>query len=260
MKVEKIQYAIAIIGYGFVGQAVHSACTEEVLIIDPDKGYHVIGSESAENVFICVGTPMSEDGSQIMTQVEEAIKIALDLSPDLIIIKSTVNPSYMNQLRMQALQQLIVFNPEFLNQNSFAKDFKHQKLCVIGGEMGACKRLMNVYDKFFDVTIDDFELCTHEQAMIIKYIHNAYNAYKVLFWNYVNEMTGDHRIYARAYKALRKDLDSEFTNVAADGKPGYGGACFPKDVSAMHHNVFGRHELTEYMIMYNNRIRPGLLL
>jgi len=246
---------IGIIGYGFVGQAVHSGIKTgvKVFIHDPGKGYEC--EEEVDIAFICVGTPANKDGSQDLSQVTDAFNRAtLIMKAKLIVIKSTVLPGLLSPGGMTKSTAHVVVNPEFLNQNSAADDFQNQKLCILGGFMRDCLELKRVYEDNFDVNIEKYEFCTHSEASMIKYTHNVYNAYKVLFWNYISELTGDHRKFARAYKILREGLYSEFSQVAADGKPGYSGSCFPKDVKAL--NSLFPHELTNFMTEFNSRIRP----
>ena len=93
---------ISIIGYGFVGKALEKAIKNdvEILKIDPVLGTKISDLEDfdPEICFICVPTPMNEDGSQDITilfdVVDELKKISI--SP-LIVLKSTVLPSYMIQ-------------------------------------------------------------------------------------------------------------------------------------------------------------------
>lgn len=246
---------IGIIGYGFVGQAVHSGIKTGVgvFIHDPNKGYEC--EEKVDVAFICVGTPTNKDGSQDLNQIIDAFdRASLIMEAKLIVVKSTVLPGVLAIHGMTKSTAHVVVNPEFLNQNSAARDFQNQKLCILGGFMKDCLELKRIYNECFDLKIDEYEFCTHGEASMIKYTHNVYNAYKVLFWNYILELTGDHRKYARAYKAIREGLPSEFSQVAADGKLGFGGACFPKDVKAL--NSFFPHELTNFMTEFNHRIRP----
>jgi len=75
-----------------------------------------------------------------------------------------------------------------------------------------------------------------------------------LFWNFCEEMTGNQRKVFQLYSKIRGCKESdEMARINADGKSGYGGACFPKDVNA--YNFVHNHELTNFMKAYNDRIR-----
>jgi UDP-glucose 6-dehydrogenase len=91
-----------------------------------------------------------------------------------------------------------------------------------------------------------------KEAIELKYTHNIYHAYKVLYWNYVHEVCGNQRKIFSLYSKLTGNIN-ELGQIYADGTPGYGGACFPKDVKAFHKER--QHQLTEYMIRYNARLR-----
>jgi len=146
-----------------------------------------------------------------------------------------------------------VYNPEFLNQNNSVADSQNQELIILGGEAPEVSKVVDLYKNNSVIEYPQFHICTIEEAVNIKYYHNIYNAYKILFWNYVNERC-DHRSIATIYKKLRKNKDNEFSQVAADGTKGFGGACFPKDIEAF--NTEHPHLLTEFMIEYNKKLRP----
>ena len=245
---------IGIIGYGFVGQAVHSCMDQSrtvVVINDPAKGYGGDVLKDTKAVFVCLPTPMREDGTQDTKTLGEWLH-KLSQYDGVIIIKSTVVPSVIGSLPVNGR---IVMNPEFLNANSAVNDFFEQKLIVLGGHMNDCLEVRSIYEKNFILSgTPRYEYMSRMEAVQIKYMHNVYHAFKSLFWNYVYDVTGNHRKIADIYKKLRKDVvDNEFTRVCTDGKRGYGGACFTKDVAAW--NAEFPHELTKFMISYNKSIR-----
>ena len=236
---------IGIIGFGFVGQALYSGIKsgELVSIYDPAKGYNDSIS-NAEIVFICVSTPTTK-GLQDTSNVDEALK-KLKGYKGVIVLKSTVHPKYIKN-------KDIVVNPEFLNQNNAIDDFKKQNLLILGGKIDKASFVYRVYKEYFDIEIKDVKFCSIEEACYAKYIHNTYHAYKVLFWDYVQTMTGNERLYADIYKRLVPERN-EMDRIYADGKRGFGGACFPKDVVALHGAM--PSNVTKYMIDYNKMIRP----
>jgi len=108
-----------------------------------------------------------------------------------------------------------------------------------------------MYKEAFNFTAD-YHITSIQEAMDFKYIHNIYHAYNVLFWNYVQENFNNSRKHVSLYEKIygKKPILSQ---IAPDGKLGYGGACFPKDIKAMDFNK--PHELTKFMNQYNNRLR-----
>lgn len=236
---------IGIIGMGFVGQAVYSGIRDKsmVTIYDPQKGYNDSVLD-CDFVFVCVSTPTKKS-----TQDNEAIEATMMMLKDfkgIVIIKSTVLPQNIAKYN-------VVANPEFLNQNNAIKDFAHQKLLILGGDITKTSKVYELYKKHFDIVIGEVKFCSVAEAFYIKYIHNLYHAYKVLFWDYVQSLTGNERFYADAYKKLVPN-GNEMDRIYADGKRGFGGACFPKDLVALHGKT--PHAITKYMIEYNKMIRP----
>jgi len=237
---------VTIIGLGFVGTAVyHMLKNCDVVIHDPPKGYKQLSVviDNSDFIFICLPTPTVDgiqDDGLIWSCLDRLKEIYYE---GVVIIKSTMlNPPAW-----------VVYNPEFLNENSSVKDCLEQQLIILGGNADATKKVKQFYLNNTLIYDPLFHICTIKEAVNIKYYHNIYNAYKILFWNYVNERC-DHRSIATIYKKLRKNKDNEFSQVAADGTKGFGGACFPKDIEAF--NTEHPHLLTEFMIEYNKKLRP----
>ena len=246
---------ISIAGYGFVGQAVHSCMQDDYYCIyDPPKKRNNLNAlKKSDMIFCCLPTPTNPlndvSGKQDFTYYKSLFK-SLDGYEGTLVIKSTVLYSnlepYLDKFN-------IVYNPEFLNQNNFKNDFYTQKVIVLGGEVEHCKYVEYVYSNYFVFSkLPQFEYCSVKEAADLKYTHNVYHAYKVLFWNYIHEVCGNQRKIFDMYSNVTGN-ENEMARVYADGKAGYGGACFPKDVGAFHEEH--EHDLTEFMIKYNKKIR-----
>ena len=263
---------IGIAGFGTVGQALYANLEEpeRAVIHDPPKGY--LGPLQAlvncDIVFCCLPTPAREDGGQNARLVLDFLAELKDAprhfgcvpgSP-VVAVKSTVLPT----VELGPEHGRVVFNPEFLNARNAAADFHEQSVIILGGEADDCRRVAEAYRQEFrwpQRWTDDSGggppviYTSSVRARQVKYVHNAYHALKVLWWNYVQEITGAERdvfdIYAEIVGA---DEDQEMARICADGLPGYGGACFPKDVAALH--AAHPHELTAMMQAYNGRLRP----
>lgn len=232
---------IGIYGYGFVGQAIHAIIKDdvEVVVYDIKEKYKSNKQKlkKCEIIFICVPTP-SKNLSIIKNTLDE-----LKNYKSLLVIKSTVSHSIISIYS----KYNIVFNPEFLNQNTFIEDSLNQKTVIIGGTYDNSKKLVDFYKKY--TTIDSkYELTTLKEACDIKYTRNLYGAYKVLFWEFIQDTTGNARKMHNLYKKL--PVQSEMGQVGMDGFRGYGGACFPKDTENWHEEH--KHKLTKFMIDYNN--------
>ena len=253
------QHKIGIAGYGFVGQAVHSCMKDDCQYIlhDPAKGMDNPKSlMSCDVIFCCLPTPTvplnSEEGSQDFSFYETFFINEIPDYKGILVVKSTV---LLLNLYPYTKKFRIVYNPEFLNQNNFQKDFYNQKVIVLGGEVCDCKIVEKAYRDCFEFNeIPDFDYCSVGEAEELKYAHNIYHAYKVLFWNYIHETCGNQRKIFDMYSRVTGNVN-EMARIYADGRAGYGGACFPKDVGAFHQEH--PHELTKFMMDFNMRIRSN---
>lgn len=255
-----------LVGFGFVGQALYGSVknVSDWVIYDkflPDKSdnFNMLGK--CDYIFTCLPTLDDGDGNQDFSAYAEFFsKLKLLNYHGIIVIKSTVlykniapyikgkdNPEGFN----------IVFNPEFLNQNNSYDDFKNQSLIILGGNVDLLRKVKNVYNlefNFPDRSAIKYEYCSIKEAIQLKYTHNVYHAYKVLYWHYIQEITGNERKLFDLYSKVTGNTN-EMARICADGKPGYGGACFPKDVNAF--NEEHPHILTDFMKKYNFDLRKG---
>lgn len=261
---------IGIAGYGFVGQAVHSCVKKKMIeanaiedaqipeslqirmleIYDPPQHLGDIENlRSCDVIFCCLPT-LTTEGKQDFTPYEDFFE-RLGRYIGVLVIKSTVLASNIFPYKGRFN---IVMNPEFLNQGNFKEDFYNQKYIVLGGRVDHCRTVENSYREFFEFKEEVFfEYCTMLEAIELKYTHNVYHAYKVLFWNFISERCeSQQRKLAELYSKITGNT-FEMQNIHADGTPGYGGACFPKDVKAFHGEA--THQLTNYMIKFNARLR-----
>ncbi len=191
----------------------------------------------ADFIFICVGTPMAENGSAELKYVRMA---AESIGPHLrgytvIINKSTV-PIGTGDLVTEILSQYadpasfaVVSNPEFLREGSAVSDSFNPDRIVLGAvDRAAAERVAELHAPLnAPVIITDLRT-----AEMIKYASNAFLATRVSFINemaHVCERLGaDIREVARGM-GMDKRIGAHFLNAGI----GYGGSCFPKDVRAL---------------------------
>jgi len=244
---------LGIVGFGFVGQALYMSIndTQGVEIYDTYKMLGgIVDIIDCDVVFTCLPTPQAKNGSQDFTEYKKFFEeLNEHYFSGIIVVKSTV---LYEHIEPYLEDYNIVFNPEFLYQNTAVEDFKKQRVVILGGRADCTRMVQKVYEEMFELDNNpDYDHCTIKEAIDIKYMHNIYHAYKVLFWNYVQGETSNAR---KMYNLYTKITDrNEMARISPDGKPGYGGACFPKDVAAKH--SVQPHELTKYMIDYNSKIR-----
>ena len=232
---------IGIIGQGFVGNAIYQKFKTyfKVYTFDLDSTKCNSSKEqtmSAEVVFVCLPTPMSNDGSAYTGVVESAIKDLNDLGKcKIVVIKSTVPPGTTERLNHTYPNLSIVFNPEFLTERRAVEDFENQTRIILGGPRPATTRLKEIYSVVFKKV--HYVKTGSKHAEMVKYITNCYLANKVSF---ANEMYQLAQALDLDYdKVLEYSLHDERLGTShwavkgPDGYCGFGGHCLPKDLNAL---------------------------
>lgn len=239
---------VGIIGYGVVGQATHHMLKCNTLILDPNvKGckLNVKDLLGTNVIFICLNV-LNKDNHQDYTCLTEYLQRLKDLRyKGIVVIRSTILPSCEPVMKFKQDLKIVAF-PEFLSEvTSFDTEFKD---IVLGGAYKDCVIVSRFLSDKFKVHYVSFD-----EAMMFKYTRNIYGAYKVLFWEFVQETTGKSRKMAELMKYFPS---GDYSQVGLDGFRGFGGKCFPKDTLAFHNVV--KHPLTKFMLDYNNELRDRL--
>ena len=196
------------------------------------------GVKHGEVIFLCVGTPPMPDGSANLEALEEVIsEIAKYMdSYKLIVEKSTVpvqTNEWLEKLMNEYLEDKtipydIASNPEFLREGSAVYDFMHPDRIVVGvnSEKGA-----NLLVKLYNPLNSPILITDINSAELIKHASNAFLATKISFINFVAnicEKTGANIDKVKIGVGLDKRIGMSFLNAGI----GFGGSCFPKDVTA----------------------------
>ena len=126
---------LGIIGHGFVGKATDWGFNKNVqkFIVDPIHKTNVenLREFKPEIVFICVPTPMNDDGSQNSTIIKNVVKDLCDHCPESIkVVKSTVLPTVLESLHF--IEPKLVYNPEFLREKHANTDFVNSEMIIFG--------------------------------------------------------------------------------------------------------------------------------
>ena len=268
---------IGIVGKGFVGGAVafgFSASTgyeSNIRIYDKDvdKATHSLEEVVTQSdfIFVSVPTPSNADGSINISILESAINDIAHIESELgtnavILIRSTVVPGTTRNLSEKFPSLNIVFNPEFLTERSANFDFISQTRFILGGATQDTEKVAALYKHRFGKTLPCIQT-DFESAELIKYVCNAFFATKISF---LNEM----RLISDKVGANWEDVIEGFVRDGRignshnsvpghDGKYGYGGSCFPKDVQALIH--FGKEIDIDLSVVKgswktNLRVRP----
>ena len=227
---------IGIIGNGFVGEALAFAFSSsfEICIndIDKSKSTHKLNEiYECDFIFVCVPTPMFKDGTQDISFIEDVFSKAKH--GPLYIIKSTVVPGTTKKL-IDKYNLNIIFSPEFLTERTAKLDMLTQSRIILGGET----RLTNLAAQIFKARFKNKNIIETDSntAELVKYMNNIFFATKVSIMNEFKLISD--KIDANWEDALfgfssdGRVGDSHLNVPGHDGKLGYGGTCFPKDVSS----------------------------
>ena len=236
---------------------------------DNIKFYETVeaGIKNVQIVFIAVGTPMGADGSADLKHVLSVAKeIGEKMQNDIIVVnKSTVpvgtadrvNHTIKKELKIRKspLNFSVVSNPEFLKEGAAIKDFMTPDRVVVGANNEkSIKKMQELYAPFFR-TNNRFIAMDVKSAEMTKYAANAMLATKISFMNEI----------ANVCEKVGADVNSVRIGIGSDTRIGYsfiypgcgyGGSCFPKDISALSKlasDVNYNAELIDAVENINNR-------
>lgn len=230
---------VGIIGMGPVGRSMRQMFEVDAQIVEYDKAMHeeYPETELAECDFavVCVGTPMRDDGTCDVGNVEEAVS---RLPVRLILLKSTVIPGTTDRL-VKETGKRICFSPEYIRETTYFHTFGNRGAAsipffVVGGEPADRQALINNIIPILGPEKIYFQ-CTAIEAEIIKYMENSYLAAKVTF---VNEFFEICKTFGADWHTVREGwlldprVDRAHTLVFPQSR-GFGGRCLPKDVNAI---------------------------
>jgi len=237
-------YSVGIIGNGFVGSSVAAGFSlhTEVKVYDADsrKATHNISEVvNSDFVFICVPTPMKvvrggDIDLSIMNSVFNEISKVNERDDNLIIIKSTIIPGVTQKYINKYPQLNIVHSPEFLTERVARLEFINTARIVLGGN----KRNTEKAKKLFKVRFPHTKIIETDAvtAEFIKYMANSFFAVKVSYMNELKQAAEKLEVdWQDAMEGLVSDgrIGNSHLDVPGhDGKRGFGGKCFPKDLNA----------------------------
>jgi UDPglucose 6-dehydrogenase len=208
------------------------------------------GVQASQIIFIAVGTPQGPDGAADLGNlwaVADALAKTVSDAPGgqrkTVVIKSTVpvgtNRAFAERLSARsspgAAQAFdVASNPEFLKEGAAVDDFMKPDRVVVGVRRPEVAELLRELYAPFLRTEHPFLVMSPESAEMTKYSANAMLAAKISF---INEM-------ANLCERMGADINDVRRGIGHDARigfqflfpgAGYGGSCFPKDVSALIH-------------------------
>lgn len=193
---------------------------------------------ASDLIFIAVSTPPGKNGEADITNVKavaQGIAKAMN-GPKIIVNKSTV-PIGMGDIVTQIIQKHgpkgvefdVVSNPEFLREGSAVADlFKPERVVIGAGRRSAAEKVAELYKPLHSpIVITDLK-----SAEMIKYASNAFLAAKISFANEIANLCD--QVGADILKVTKgMSYDSRIGGQFLNAGLGFGGSCFPKDVSAL---------------------------
>ena len=208
------------------------------LSFDSDLAWAV---EGADAVFIAVGTPSRRgDGHADLTYVYQAARgIAQALKGYAVVVtKSTVpvgTGDEVERMIREARPDLhfsVASNPEFLREGAAIEDFKRPDRIIVGVEDDSARAVMADLYRPLCAGHAPLIFTTRRTAELTKYAANAFLATKITF---INEIADLCEMVGADVRDVSKGigLDNRIGQKFLDAGPGFGGSCFPKDVSAL---------------------------
>ena len=218
---------LIVAGVGYVGSTVANYLENighTIIRVDP-KHYDtkIHDHLDADGCIICVNTPSLEDGGCDDGNVQDVIYVVDRYMPSLV--KSSVLPTLVDKYPTN-----VSISPEFLRASHAKEDFENQPFMIIGD-------MQTEFQTFWADVFENFtcHYTNRQIASTVKYIHNAWLATKVVFFNEVRQqMLCDYEPMVEILKLFENKLGSTHMDVPGpDGMLGFGGACFPKDTEAL---------------------------
>jgi len=250
-KNQKMMTRVGIVGMGFVGSAIAAAMDHGfggITAIDPAKGYNNTYKDllDCDGVFVCVPSPQDADGTCDTSILEDVLaNLAKLYYQGVVISKCTAPPDAYEQLNI--LYPNLVHAPEFLTAANAKADYANGRFAMIGGRVGVYQREAERLIRIGQQSLGENVVhCTIGEASLAKYAINSFMSTKVVFMNEVYQLAQAMNLnYDNIAGMIRMDhrIGSSHLQVPGpDGNFGFGGACFPKDTSAMlkfaeQHNV-----------------------
>jgi len=265
---------ISVIGSGVVGTATGQGFHKlghKVIFYDISKerlkalkndGYNVANNLSealsqTDISFVCVNTPThnsEQDLSQIFSVLQQITKYLNTAEKQhLFVFRSTILPGTMRNVIVNYLEKNcktkrgidydVVYNPEFLRQNSSLDDFFKPDRVIIGEDHAQLSKiLVEIYERLTKNII----VTSFEAAELIKYASNCFLSLKISFFNEIGlicqHLGIDHKVVS-----LGVSLDKRIGKYGTEfGRP-FDGMCLPKDTQALA------------SFIKQNRIEPDLL-
>ncbi|MCK5160052.1 MAG: UDP-glucose/GDP-mannose dehydrogenase family protein [Candidatus Aureabacteria bacterium] len=193
--------------------------------------------DNAEIIFIAVNTPPRQDGSADLSYVAGvAHEIAVRMKSYKVIVDKSTVPVKTGEKVAETIKRYskkdidfdVVSNPEFLREGSAIFDTMHPNRIVVGV---TSRKAANKMKELYKTLKAPMIITDIKSAELIKHASNAFLALKISFVNALSNVC--ERSGANVEEvAVGMGLDKRIGKAFLKAGIGYGGSCFPKDVSA----------------------------
>ena len=185
----------------------------------------------ARLLFVCVDTPPTYSGDADLSRVRAVVEELSDDGDHVLVMKSTVPAGTGESIRRDVPNLSYVSCPEFLKEGTAVKDFMNPDRVVVGADPGD-EAAAEAVEALYRPLGGEILRADVASAEMIKLASNAFLATKISFINEIanvcEEVGADVGQVAKGM-GLDERIGSSFLRAGI----GYGGSCFPKDVSAL---------------------------
>lgn len=240
-------HKIGIIGNGFVGKATTILQCDDIDVICYDinpelcipKRTTMSDLMTCCALFVSVPTPINPAGKTSMKYVDTVISQLRELNyAGFIIIRSTVPVGTSDHYNCN-------FMPEFLTEKNAINDFANNSNWIFGcnddeNKESFVKLMTSIIDSAHahkKIAHRRMTFMNNKEAEMVKYFRNTFLATKISFCNEIHAFCKKKCIsYDRVVDIAAEDsrICKSHTAVPGhDGRFGFGGTCFPKDINAL---------------------------
>ncbi len=182
-------------------------------------------------LFCCVDTPPTYSGDADLSRVQAVVGRLPKEDSHALVMKSTVPSGTGAAIRRDRPGLAYVSCPEFLKEGAAIADFMHPDRVVVGADRGS-EWAADAVEALYAPLTEEVVRTDVASAEMIKLASNAFLATKISFINEIAnvcEQTGADVTEVARGMGLDSRIGPQFLKAGV----GYGGSCFPKDVSAL---------------------------
>jgi UDPglucose 6-dehydrogenase len=187
--------------------------------------------EAARLLFVCVDTPPTYSGDADLSRVHAVVAGLPEDGEHALVMKSTVPAGTGASIKREVPNLAYVSCPEFLKEGTAVEDFMHPDRVVIGAD-AADEWAADAVAATYEPLGGELVRTDVASAEMVKLASNAFLATKISFINEianVSELVGADVTEVARGMGLDQRIGASFLRAGV----GYGGSCFPKDVSAL---------------------------